>query len=63
MNTRPGTGRLPITDKQRRIYDAWAADQSKPRATLAAELGVSRERIRQTLAVVRTKMLHQGNAI
>lgn len=60
MNKRVGTGLLPITAVQRRIYEAWAADTSKPRAQLAAELGVSRERVRQALTVVRTKMAHQG---
>lgn len=50
----------PITDKQRRIYDAWSQDPSISRRILADNLGVSREYIKQVLAVVQTKLAHQA---
>lgn len=54
------TAELPITTAQRRIYDACTAAPDKPRAAIARELGISRKRVQQAMAVVRTKHLHQG---
>lgn len=48
----------PITDKQRRVYEAALNNPGKPRAALARDLGVSREYIKQVLAVVQTKLAH-----
>lgn len=50
------TAERPMTEKQNRVYRTWASNPGKTRTALAAELGVSREYVRQTLAVVRTKL-------
>lgn len=56
------TAERPLTTLQRRIRDACAASPGKSRAAIARELGLSRERVRQALAVIRTKQFHQQTA-
>lgn len=52
------TAERPMTENQRRIYETWASypEQFGKLSRVAAELGISRKRVSQALAVVRTKM-------
>jgi len=50
------TAERPITPAQAHIYSAWRTHPDKPLSTIAAELGISRTRVRHALTVVRTKI-------
>ncbi len=54
------TAERPVTPTQARIHREWASNPGMSLTQLAIELGVSRKRVSQALAVVRTKHLHQG---
>lgn len=54
--TQRTTAERPMTENQRRVYQTWASNPTRTKAAIAAELGVSREYVRQTLAVVRIKL-------
>jgi len=50
------TAERPVTPAQARIHAAWLTHPDKPLSALAAELGISRTRVRHALTVVRTKL-------
>lgn len=57
------TAERPMTPRQSQVYDTWASNPSRTKAAIAAELGVSREYVKQVLAVVRTKMRPHGRVV